>query len=90
MGRVELSRPVGRDGFMQDGEVGGFRRRNKWSKQTNTGPTWMLVNGPTSWRNVYFETETLGYSRRKKWEQMNTQINFLGQGDSSVGASRRS
>jgi hypothetical protein len=70
----------------QDGEVGVFRRRNKWNKQTNTGSAWVLVSGPISWRNAYFETETLGYSRRrKKWEQLNNQINSLGQGDRSVG-----
>lgn len=49
-------------------------RMGKWEvlegeqmeKTDNTGFTWMLENGPTSWRNVHFETETLGCSRRRE------------------------
>lgn len=74
------------EGWYYPGWGSGRFQKDKQMEQINTGSTWMLVNGSISWRNVCFETETLGYSRRrKKWEQMNNQINFLGHGDSSVG-----
>lgn len=59
---------AGGKGIIRDGGVGGFRKRNKQSKETNPGSTWMWVDGPTSWRNVYFDTESMGYSEGGKCE----------------------
>lgn len=45
----------------------------------------MWVNSPTGWRNVYFDTETMGYPEGGKCKWMNNHINPQGPGDSSVG-----
>lgn len=48
---------------------GWGHERNKQSKPTNPGTTWMWTNGTISWKNVYFETETVEIllQEEEKW-----------------------